>query len=451
MRRFKNTIPGPLFTTVTLALSPIIANASGFALLEQSASRLGTAFAGTTVAADDATTNFFNPAGLVYLERPELIALGSGIKLKSEFKNEASQPALGQPLGDEGGDAGAWNFVPGAYFAMPINDAWAFGIGFNGPFGLVTDYDAGWIGRFQADKSDIKTININPSIAWQVTPAFSVGVGVSYQTIDAELTNAVNYTAAIGSVAPAAVPANLGLEGQARVEGDDESWGFNVGLLFDLSETTRIGLAYRGKVEYELTGDVTFTPPTATNPVGAAIIAGASAPGARLSNGPVSVDVELPDIATASLMQKIGENFTLFADIAWTGWSSVQELRVVRDTGVDVSNTPEKWEDTMRYAIGGAYELSDALTLRAGVALDESSVPDSTRTARLPDTERTWVAIGARWRPSESIVLDFGYAHLFSDDVPLNQNAGNSLASAFQIGEQESTIDIVTAQLIYRF
>ncbi|MGH8176407.1 MAG: OmpP1/FadL family transporter [Steroidobacter sp.] len=465
MRRFNKTTSIPLFTTAALTLCPIVAHASGFALLEQSASRLGMAFAGTAVAADDATTVFFNPAGLNHLQGPEAIVVASGIEITSQFGDEGSQPALAQPLGHNGGDAGGWNFVPSAYVAAPVSDTFAIGVGVNAPFGLKTDYGPGWIGRFQALKSEIRTINLNPSIAWRVNETLSLGVGVNYQRLEAELTNAVSYSAvvaqgvqqlvALGQLPPAAAPgviaANAGLEGRARVSGDDKAWGFNLGLLLDVSETTRIGIAYRSKIDYEVSGSVNFAPPAIAHPVGAAIVASASASGAPLATGPASVDLELPEIATVSLRRQFGERVALFADVGWTGWSSVQELRVVRDTGAVVSVTPEEWEDTFRYALGGAYEMSDALTVRAGVAYDESAVPDSIRTPRLPDTNRTWVAFGARWQPTESILLDLGYAHLFSDTVPLNQNAGNIASSAFLIGEQESDIDIVSTQFTYRF
>jgi long-chain fatty acid transport protein len=105
----------------------------------------------------------------------------------------------------------------------------------------------------------------------------------------------------------------------------------------------------------------------------------------------------------------------------------------------------------MRYALGATYELTDQLTLRSGFAYDNTPVPDATRTPRLPDTDRTWAAIGARWQPSPALVIDVAYAHLFSETVPLNQNAGNTAASGLLLGEQQSDIDIVSAQLTYRF
>ena len=449
-----------------LAISPIAVQASGFALLEQSGSRLSTAFAGSGVNADDATSLFFNPAGMSRLEQAQVIALTSGIEITSEFRNSGSTAAFGQPLGGSGGDAGEWNLVPGAYLAVPLGDKFSIGLGVNAPFGLKLAYDDGWAGRFQALSSEIETLNVNPSVAMRVNDRLSIGVGFSYQRLQAELTNAVNYSAAVAqgvqqlvargqlpaAAAPGIIAANAGLEGHARVRGDDTGWGFNVGVLYDASDTTRIGLSYRSTIDYDVGGTVTFTPPTTvSNPIGASIVAAAGAPGALLSSGPVSVALKVPDSALLSLQQQIGEKLTLLGDVAWTGWSTVQELRVVRDTGATVSVTPERWRDVMRYAFGASYELSPQFTLRAGTAYDNTPVPDATRTPRLPDTDRIWLTTGARWQPTDSLLLDFGYAHLFSKTVPLNQNAGNTAASGMLVGEQESDIDIVTAQLVYKF
>jgi long-chain fatty acid transport protein len=461
--RIRNGITS--WAAAALVLAPTLADASGFALLEQSASRLGTAFSGTAAEADDATTVFYNPAGLTQLSGPTAVVSASGIEIGSEFRNSSSTPAFAQALGGNGGDAGSWNFVPAAYLALPITADLAFGVGVNAPFGLKLVYDDGWLGRFQALRSEIKTLNFNPSLAYRVNERLSVGVGVSYQRVDAELTNAVNYSAVVaqgaqqlvlaGQLSPttaaAVVAANAGLQGDARIRGDDHGWGFNLGLLFAVSEQTRIGLSYRSSIDYTVSGAVRFSAPSAAGPIAGGIITAASAPGAPLSSSAASVDLEVPDSAVLSLHQQLSERYALLADVAWTGWRSVQELRVVRDSGAIVSVTPEQWQDTWRYALGATCTVNDRLTLRAGVAYDETPVPDSTRTPRLPDGDRTWIAIGARWQPSPSMSLDFGYAHLFNDTVGLNQDAGNTLASGFIGGEQHSAIDIVSTQVAYRF
>jgi long-chain fatty acid transport protein len=454
--------------TAVLVGIPAIASASGFALLEQSASRLGTAFAGTAAAADDASTVFYNPAGLTLLaeKQPQMqvLVVASGIDIGSTFSNRNSQAALGQPLGGNGGDAGGWNAVPAAYLALPINSDLAFGLGLNAPFGLKLEYENDWLGRFQSLKSEIKTYNVNPALSWRLNPHLTLGFGLNYQRLQAELTNAVDYTAVVGqglqqlvaagqlpaAAVPGLIAANAGLSGTTGVRGDDSAWGFNAGAMFEFSPDTRIGLAYRSSLTYTVDGSVHFAAPTATNPVGAGIIAAASASGGALSTGPVSVDLELPDIATASFYHRVGR-FELLADVAWTGWSSLKELRIVRDTGTVLSVTPELWEDTWRYALGATYEVSKEWKLRGGVAFDESPVPDSTRTTRLPDAERKWVAAGVQWQPSEAMQLDLGYAHLFSSDVGLDQDDGNATAFGLVNGKQASDVNIVSLQLGYKF
>lgn len=238
----------------------------------------------------------------------------------------------------------------------------------------------------------------------------------------------------------------LGAEG-----GGDSGWGINAGVLLDLTDTTRVGLAYRSGVTYEIEGNVRFTPPTVANPIGASIIAAASRPGGSLRDGAASVDLEMPDTVLLSLRQNISDRFELLADVGRTGWSSIQEIRVVRDNGEIVSDTPAEWNDVMRYALAGTWQVSPSLKLRAGIAYDGTEVPDRTRTPRLPDVTRQWLAVGARWQSTDSLVADFGHAQLFADDAPLDQDNGNAAAYGLVNGHQASAIDIVGLQFAVRY
>jgi long-chain fatty acid transport protein len=449
---------------LVLAAHSSHSNAAGFALLEQSASRLGTAFAGTAAAGDDATILYFNPAGLMLLDGAQASIVTSGVEITSEFEDTGSSAAFGQPLGNDGGDAGDWNFIPSAYFATPLGERWAWGVGINAPFGLTTDYDPGWMGRFQALRSEIMTLNVNPSLAYRVNPRLSFGIGLNYQRLEAELTNAVDYSAVIGqgvqqlvlggqlpsAAAPGVLGATAGLECRARVRGDDDAWGFNFGVLYELSEQTRLGLSYRSRLEYDVRGAVRFTAPVTADPVGAGILTQAAAPGAALASGPASVDLTVPDSAIFSVQQSLGQRARLLLDVSWTGWSTIQELRVVRDTGATVSVTPERWRDAWRYALGANYSLTDTVMLRAGVAYDETPVPTATRTPRLADADRTWLAVGARWIRGP-LTLDFGFAHLFARSVSLAQNGGNAATSGVLVGRQSADVEVISTQLVYRF
>jgi len=382
-----------------------LAHAAGFALIEQNASGLGNAYAGQAAAATDASTIFFNPAGMTYLPDRQVVLVGHLIKPQMEFSGTSN---IG---GGDGGDAGGLGFVPNAYFAFRLMPDVHLGVGMSAPFGLKTEYDSDWAGRTQAIKSELKTINLNPSIAWKVSESLSLGAGVSIQYVEATLTNATS----------AAIPPVVG-----TVKGDDYGWGFNLGALWQFSEATRIGLAYRSEIDSTLEGDLTFSAtPTVI---------------------PVTADLTLPDSASLSLFHKLNARWDLLADVSWTGWSDFDELRIVRAVGTPLV-TPENWDDSYRYSLGANYHHSDKLTLRAGVAYDETPVSDAFRTARIPDEDRTWLAFGAQYRLSPKSVLDVGYAHLFIEDARIFMPASGVTLD----GNYDASVDILSAQLTLDF
>ena len=213
-----------------LAMSGTVA-ASGFALIEQSASGLGNAYAGGAASAEDASTVFFNAAGMSQVKGSQVVVAVHAIKPSAKFSDTGSSPASasGQPLGGNGGDAGSLAYVPNFYYVMDVNPQTKFGLGINAPFGLKTEYDAGWAGRFQALKSEVKTVNVNPTLSYQMNEIVTLGLGVDYQKIDAELTNNV----VLGA----------GVVGAAKVSGSDNAWGYNLGALIRVSPDSRVGVA----------------------------------------------------------------------------------------------------------------------------------------------------------------------------------------------------------------
>jgi len=404
-------------------------HAAGFALIEQNASGLGNAYAGAAAVAQDASTVFFNPAGMGLLPDSQLVVAGNLINPSAEFRNGGSTAAPLQMLGDGGGDAGSLAFVPNFYYVYPINKKLALGMGVNAPFGLKTEYDQTWMGRFQAVTSEVKTINVNPSLSYKLNDSVFLGIGLSAQYVNAKLTNMVNYSALAGG----ALGANL--EGLADVEGNDYGWGYNLGALFNLGNT-RIGISYRSEIDYTLEGNVSF-----------ANVPAPMAGNALLQTGPVTADVTMPASASLSLFHKLNTSVDLLADITWTGWSTFDALTVRRTSGTVVSSTTENWKDILRYSLGATWHMSDQLSLRGGVAYDEAPVSDLYRTPRIPDGARTWVAVGGQYRLSRQSVVDFGYAHLFVDDVGLSSTGGGTTLS----GNYDSQVDILSAQLTLNF
>ncbi|KVW96664.1 OmpP1/FadL family transporter [Thiobacillus denitrificans] len=406
-----------LAAALVLAGCANLAHAAGFALIEQNASGLGNAYAGQAAAATDASTIFFNPAGMTYLPDRQGVAAGHLIKPQAEFTGTVT-PAIG---GGNGGDAGGLALVPNAYFAFRLTPDVHLGVGMNAPFGLKTEYDATWKGRTQAVKSELKTINLNPSIAWKASESLSLGAGVSIQYAEATLTN------------------SAGGAGLATVKGDDYGWGYNLGALWQASEATRIGLAYRSEVEQTLAGDVGFSTVASLD-------------------GPVNAGITLPDSASLSLFHKLSPKWDLLADVTWTGWSDFKELRIVRNSGAVLAVTPENWDDSYRYSLGANYHLNDKLTLRGGFAFDETPVSDASRTARIPDEDRTWIAFGAQYRLSRQSAINVGYAHLFVKDARINKTEDSYLppqpnppTPVTLSGTYKASVDILSAQLTLNF
>jgi long-chain fatty acid transport protein len=416
------------------ALGSTASHAAAFQLLEGNASGLGNAYAGSAAVAEDASTVFFNPAGMTLLPGRNVAFSVDLVRPQAEFSNRGSTNAFGQGAGGNGGDAGDWAAVPAGYMTWQLTDRVTAGLGIGAPFGLKTQYDSSWAGRFHAIKSEIKTVNINPSIAFKVNDVFSIGLGVNFQRIDADLTNAVNATAISGAGATA-----LG-----RIRGDDTAWGWNIGAMFQLSPDTRLGASYRSRIDYKLEGTARFRGMNAGGT--------AAAPTLNvLRGGDVTADVELPDTATFSVMQKISDRWTMLGDVSWTGWSTLQKLEVNRVDGVNVTTEELKWRDTWRVAFGGTYAYTDALSLKFGLAWDQTPVRDTTRLPRVPDEDRVWLSLGLQWRPNATSAVDVGYAHLFVKDAKVNNNGGNALGKGTLIGEYDNAVDILGVQYSARF
>jgi len=399
------------------------AHASAFALIEQSASGLGNAYAGAAAAAEDASTIFYNPAGMSLLPGGMQVSAGLAlINLSAKFSDSGSSPSTvpaPRPLGNNGGNAGDLSAVPNVYFAMDVAPNWKVGVGVSVPFGLKTEYDPAWIGRFQAIKSDISTLNVNPSASYKLSQTVSLGFGLNYQTIDAELTKAVN----------------LGLSEEiADIKAKDNSgWGYNLGAMFQLAPDTRLGVSYRSSIKYHLTGTATFS---ANQPVASAN---------------ASTDIKMPDSASIAVQHRLNPGWTLLADVTRTGWSKIKELKIESDTLGTLNNTPENFKNTWRVGVGAVYRYDDAWAIKMGAAYDQTPVNDTDRTPRLPDNNRLWLSFGGQYKLSKDGTLDFGYAHLFIKNATINQNAGSTAANGLLAGTYKGSVDILGAQFAYRF
>ncbi len=450
------------------ALAAGQAHGAAFGLQENSGSGLGNAFAAGAAGTEDASSMWANPASLAKRTSMEAAAAVHFITPSMKFQNSASQAAFNQPLGGTGGDAGSLNIVPNMYIAVPINKQWVFGLGLNAPFGLVTEYDDSWLGRYQAVKSDIKTMNVNPAISFKPTDNIAIGVGANWQKIDATFTNMVNYSAAIANTAQAfaaggLIPADQvlpvigstpGLDSKLSIDGDDDAWGWNIGILVDLDKNARVGLSYRSEIEYKIGGTASFTNPVPAVPAPVAPYVGAVTSYLNsqvLYNSDVTADVTLPAIANASIFYQLNDRWDLMADVQWTGWSSIKELKFVRSGGTVLGSTPENFDDAWRVAVGANYRHTDRWMFRGGIAWDQSPVNTADRTPRLPDDDRWWLSVGAQYKHSNNLKFDAGFTYIFVDNAQINQNAGSTAANGLINGDYKSNVVIFSMQGTYTF
>ena len=424
------------------------AHAAGFALHEQGASGLGNAYAGAAAVAEDATTVWWNPAGMARLGAGKhFAAAGAYIAPSTKFTNGASQTAaLSNPaLNGTGGDAGEAKLVPSFFFAMDAAPGWNVGLGVSVPFGLATKYDSNWIGRFQGVESEVKTVNVNPVVSYKLSDRASIGGGISYQQGRIDLVSAVNYSAIAvfqGGAAALGAVGGAGVEGQNTTQVEGKAWGYNIGALFNVLPTTRVGLHYRSSLDYDLTGHTNFS----NRP---ALLA------AGLPDSDVKLSLKTPDSVAISAVQEFGPTVQLLADATWTHWGRIKQLPLVRTSGTQNGATLDtltfNFQDVWRFSAGVNYRLSTALTLKGGLALDMSPVPDgSVRSVRLPDEDRTWVSLGATYQMGRNGKLDAGYSYVMFKDADINNNqaaAGKGVVN----GTYSATIHIFGLQYQHTF
>ena len=367
------------------------ASASGFQLLEQNASGIGNAYAGSAAVAENASTIYYNPAGMTQLQDREISGGISAVSPSFKFHNQGSSVGAFNTAGD-GGNAGGLSFIPNGYLSWALNKDLYVGLGLGAPFGLKTEYDNPWVGAAQATLFEVKTYNINPSIAYRVNDKVSLGFGVNWQRLDATYKRQF----AIGGGGQA-VPIKLTL--------DDDAWGWNAGALFTLSPSTKVGISYRSAMQYHTTGDLYAN---------------------NVKANDAKAEIKLPDTAILSVTQQLSDKWQMLGDISWTGWSSIPRVDIMNATTGNPTPTQTldtDFRNTWRVALGANYKLNDAWKLKYGVAYDQTPVKRAeTRLVSLPDNDRVWLSFGAQWAPDKASRLDFGVTYIFVRDSKIDNN-----------------------------
>ncbi|HFF2263889.1 TPA: OmpP1/FadL family transporter [Pseudomonas aeruginosa] len=409
----------PHAIALTLAGFSSYSLANGLALNEQSVSGMGTAFAGRASSALDASTLYGNPAGMSKLKRTEVVGGAAYVKPKTDISDVNTSVS-----GTSKGDIAPGAAVPFGYVVTPLNEDFHFGLGFYVPFGVVSDNEKSFQGRAHGLYSKVQVTTLQPTISYRISDTLSVGFGPTLNKIDGKLTNRLD-TSMLGGSGGTSL----------KIKGDDIAYGFNLGVLWDVTDQLALGLTYHSKVEYELEGHTKV----------------ANSPAGMLDGRfDTSLDITTPESIDASLTYRLNERWTTYAGITWTRWSRLDKI-VAETSSAFLGDIDEQmgWHDTWSYAIGAAYQLNPQWVLRAGLALDQSPTSNAERNVRIPVGDRKIFSLGAGWSPTPDVTIDLAYSYLREESVNVNR-AADTFKPAYSAQYQNSAHGIGT-QLTYRF
>ena len=407
--------------------------AGGFAIAEQTAYGVGMGNA-ITAGVEDPSATYINPAALVNIAGNQLMTGLNYVNTQSQVKNSGLRSK----------NSHNDDFLPNLFANYHIpGSQLTLGIGSYTPFGLATSYDEASFTRFATIRSELKTIYVTPSIAWRPTPYLSIGGGLSFVHSSALLSRAL-FLGAVG----------VG-EGRLRIEGTDNAFAYNIGVVLNPNDKVKIGLTYRSRVALEFDrADVKFTD---------AMIAG----GSKSNTEAHGINVPIPAVINAGIQWQINLNWKAELDYNFTRWSEFNHLKARFNSPLPALGgavlvpgflLPQDWKDTSTVRVGTAYRATENLELRTGLSLDQTPIPDRTLNPTIPGANILTLngGIGYTWN---KVDFDIGYMAIFYQERRVNNNSletgNNPTALPFPgvPGRDKYNIfqNFVSANLRYKF
>jgi len=412
-----------LGVAVALASSQLLA--SGFALNEQSISSMGTGFAGRSSSAEDASTVFGNPAGMSRLKREQFTVGGAAVIAKSDISGPGSN--LG---GETDGDMVPFVGVPMGYYVKPIDDHWSVGFGVYVPFGLVTDYGSDDAARYWGKKSHVQVVTFQPTVSYAFNDKVSIGFGPTINRIEGELGSSL--------INPFTPGRN---DGEVKIKGDDTAVGYNIGILVQATDRTRVGLTYHSMVDYKLEGKTRVSTPL-IGPFNG-------------NKFDATLKIKTPESVDLSVTHELDDQWTLYAGSTWTRWSRLENITVQNDVPTPLAGSAfqtiteeQNWHDTWAHAIGASYKVNKEWVLRTGFTVDQSPTNNHDRSPRIPTGDRKVFSLGAGWSPNDDMTIDVAYSYLWEEDTKVNQVSASK--GSYQ-AKYENSAHGIGASLTYRF
>ena len=442
----------PLLAGIALLPLALTVHAGGYRFGTQSAAAEGTANANGAEAAD-ASTLFANPAGITRLKGWNFSGVIDYVDPKTRFTDEGSYISLpGSGLaprqigtvGESSRFAKA-QAVPHAYLSYQGNDGIAYGLGVFVPWGTKLKYPDGWGGRYNLQSVEMKSLSINPNIAFKLNPELSFAAGLNLQYMEGKLKRAVPYAsvyaagllnaahqAAVGGAPALALQlqqqagqifGSSAYDGSIQIEGKNWGGGFNIAMLWEPSADTRVGVSYRSSVAHKLRGTGDWTQPANLPANVLAAITASPYNGVSAldhNDSDASLKVRSPESFSVHGFHQLTPTVAVMADFTWTQDSRLEQLRIDFANSTADSITAEHWKDSTKISLGAQWKALPSLLLRGGYSRDLSPVPSSTRSPALPDSHRTWLALGANWAFMDNASVDFSYGHVKLKDAAMN-------------------------------
>ena len=409
-------------TALSTLLLSTSAMAAGFHLREQSAAAQGNAYAGATAGAENGSYAYYNVAGITRQKGMQVNMGGTYIAPRATAKNVRGQS------GERG--ANVENVVhaaisPNGTVSYQLNDKAFAAIAANSQFGMITKYDPEWVGSDHGITSDLKSGTITPMFAYKATDKLSLGAGVQMQYVWAHLTSS-------NTLAPGVRVNNI------TTNGNDFDMGYQLGALYEFTDSTRVGVGYRSEINHKLKGKMksSGSPSPLFN---------------ALTNQKISAKLTTPAMLSMGVYHDVNEKWAVMAEYQRVFWSSFQNLTFKsQNGGYTISNVKENWRDTNFYSVGTSYMLDNQWKLRLGLAYDQSAVRYAHRTPRIPDSDRIWYSAGLGYQYNENLSFDMGYTYIQAHKAKMNtavtQNSGYNASADYS-----NSVKVFAFSLNYAF
>ena len=387
-------------------------HAAGYAIFTQGASALGQGNA-VTAHTDSPSTIFYNPALMHKLDGTQLEVGSTAIFAARRFQSAS-------PDGSSTSKESVF-FPSTVYLTHKFNDNLSAGLGVFNPFGLGTEWDGNWEGRYLSTSAKLQSFDINPVLSYRLTPRLAVAAGLDVVLVDATL----------GRKLPPAV-FGTPFDVSQSFKGNGTGVGCNAALAWDPTDRLAFGASYRSQVAVELSGS-----------------SGTSLQATPL-DGSGRTSIRLPQQFTAGLAYQLSAPLVVEAGFRWEGWSAFRQLQLTLDNGTQLPPTRRNWHDSVGLNLGGRYRLSDGVALSAGYIYGSSAVPDGTFDPSIPDADTHIFCLGSEFS-YRNVRIALSYAYQRYLDRTKNNSVDPSLPPHYADGNYQSDAHLLALGIGYRF